>query len=97
MATKTAKAKKKAQVSMDDRIVSNSELLALLEEREHLKDGVAAYRAKDKQTKDAITKLGEEMPYRCGRFIITEAKHDARHVEFDAEAGQSIKIQTADE
>ena len=90
-------AKKKAQVSMDDRVVTNSELLALLEERETLKEGAARYREKDKQTKDAIQKLDEPMPYRVGRFIITSRQHEGRKVEFETAAGTSIKIETADE
>lgn len=65
-----AKAKKQAQIALEDRIISNSELLALLEEREHLKEAARAtvktYREKDKQTQKAIEKLNEAMPYRCG-------------------------------
>jgi len=92
MVTKT-----KAQVHMEDRLVSNSELLALLEERETLKEGALAFRNKDKDTKNAIIKLGEEPPYRIGRFIITQKTHQARHVDFDIQAGASVKISRADE
>jgi hypothetical protein len=82
---------------MDDRIVSNSELLDLLEQRETAKVGAANYRAKDKDAKEAIIKLGEEPPYRIGRFIITKRSHNGRHVEFDTEAGSTINIARADE
>ena len=67
--------KTKAQVHMDDRMVSNSELLALLEEREDLKEGASAFRNKDKDAKNAIIKLGEEPPYRIGRFIPTSREN----------------------
>lgn len=87
MATET-----KAQIGMEDRIVSNSELLALLEEREHLKEGAAVYRAKDKAAKEAIIKLGEEPPYRIGRFLITKKSREARTVEFEIQAGESVRI-----
>jgi hypothetical protein len=89
--------KTKAQIHMEDRMVSNSELLALLEERETLKEGATAYRDKDKATKNAIIALGEEPPYRIGRFIITRKEHQARHVDFDIQAGASVKIARADE
>ena len=93
--------KKTAQVSMDDRQVSNSELLALLEEREHVKASASevnsAYREKDKAVKDTITKLGEKLPFRCGPYLISERKNEPRHVEFDAEGGTSISIKNTED
>jgi len=89
--------KKKAQIGMDEKIVSNSELLALLEERETLKEGASRFRAKDKEAKDAILKLDEEPPYRIGGFLITKKNHNGRHVEFDINSGTTIKIDKAEE
>ena len=89
--------KNKAQIGMDDRIISNSELLALLEERESLREAARAFRNKDKDAKDAVMKLDEPMPYRIGRFIISETKREGRHIDFEVSPSSSVKITTADE
>ncbi len=95
--TKTAK---KSQLSMDEKQVSNSELLALLEEREDKKEAVREvaqeYRDIDKQTKELIAKLATdpkyEPPYRVGPFLITKTKRESRHVEFDTAGSEGIHI-----
>ncbi len=89
--------KKRAQIGMEDRVVSNSELLTLLEERETLKEGAKAFRAKDKHTKDTIKGLDEPMPYRVGRFLIDKTERPARSVSFETNASVGIKISRADQ
>ena len=85
-------AKKKAQVGLEDRIVSNSELLALLEDRELMKEGVRSYRQKDKAVKAAIVELGEETPFRIGPYYIDKKRTEGRHVEFEVDPGSRIVI-----
>lgn len=89
--------KKKLQISMDDRIVQNNDLNQLLEQRETLKVGVSEYRQVDKKTKEFITKLKEVLPFRIGRFIISETKREAKSVAFDVDASCSIRISALEE
>ncbi len=93
-------AKKKAQMSMDDRVVSNSEVLALLEEREDKRDALAAFRKADKDAKEAVKKLiadGEKPPFRIGPYLISQKEHEERHVEFEITGGTTIKIQNTED
>ena len=92
-----ARAKAKAQISMDDRIVKDGELEALLENRQTLKGGIADYRQADKDARKKIGMVSVEMPFRCGRFIISESMSHPGHVEFDKAGGTRLTIKTADE
>ena len=89
--------KTRAQISMDDRRVDNTELEQLLEERQELKKNVGEYKSADKKAKKMIASLNEPLPYRIGRFIISEAVIPAKSVSFDTDAGKRINIKTADE
>jgi hypothetical protein len=86
----------KAQIGMDDKIVSNPELEALLEKREKLKEGQAAYRAVDKEAKEKLLKEPTIPPYRIGRFVISKNIRTPHEVNFTTEAGESISISLAD-
>ena len=89
--------KMKAQIKMDDNWVKNPEVEAILEKRQSLKQGATDYRNADKEAKTAVAGIPNAKPYRIGRFIIEENDREAKHVEFDSEAGKSIIIKTADE
>ncbi len=89
--------KSKAQISMDDRRVDDSELEQLLEDRQAAKEKVSAYHDADKKAKAKITTLKETMPYRCGRFIISERTMPPRSVEFETKGSNSVSIKLAEE
>ena len=89
--------KAKAQISMDDKIVHDDELEALLEKRQSLKQEIADFREADKNARKKIGMVSVEMPFRCGRFIISESMSHPGHVEFDKAGGTRLTIKTADE
>ena len=86
----------KAQMSLDDRLVDNPELLELLENREALKVGARDYRTADKVAKAKIKTLEEPMPFRIGRFIVDKKERGSRSVSFEMAASESISITAAD-
>ena len=89
--------KKQAQIRLDDRILQEPEIEAMLENRQDLKEGATAFRKADKEVKSKLSSLNQPMPFRIGRFIIDRQVRGAKHVEFDSEAGSTLKIKTADE
>jgi len=89
--------KVKSQISMEDTIIQNPEIEELLEKRQQLKAGVAAYRETDKEAKEKLATLTQKPPFRIGRFIISISEHPPRTVSFEAEASSSLLIKTVDE
>jgi hypothetical protein len=89
-------AKVKAQISMEDNIVDNPELLKLLEDRQEKKQSASEYRKADKAARDAISKITTPMPYRVGKFIISKQEVAAKTVEFETGATERIAIKTID-
>ncbi len=89
--------KKKAQIRLDDNMVDNPELLAVLEERQRLKGVVSEYRKKDNVAKSMIEKANLPIPCRVGRFVIERIDRPPHTVSFETEAGSTLSIKTADE
>ena len=92
MATKV-----RAQISMDDKVVSNLELEKLLEERQELKQSVSNYSKADKKAKAEIQKVQTPLPFRIGRFIIGKQEVAAKSVAFETGKATRITIKTVDE
>lgn len=92
----TPRAKAQPQHALGETVVENTELLALLEERETLKQGAADYRAKDKEAKGALAGVEEKTPFRVGRFVIDRQATAGRTVSFETAAGVRLTIK-ADE
>jgi len=88
--------KMKAQIHMEDNIVKDDALEALLEDRQEKKQSASDYRKADKKAKDKIGTIQTAKPFRCGRFIIAESKTEAGHVEFDKSGGTRLTIKTID-
>ena len=89
-------AKAQPQQELGETLVENTELLALLEERETLKEGATAYRGKDKEVKTALAGVEAKTPFRVGRFVIDRKAVPAKDVSFSTEAGFRLDIK-ADE
>ena len=85
------------QISMEDVIIENPELLDLLEKRQALKEGVSAYRHADKEAKKKIETMTPPPPFRIGRFVIAKSTTQPRSVSFDIEAGDRISIKLVGE
>lgn len=89
--------RKQAQIGLEDKIINNPELEALLEERQELKPGVSEYRAADKKAKEAVLAIDTPTPFRVGRFIITKQAVPAKSVAFDVNESSRVTIKTVDE
>lgn len=89
--------KKQTQIHMEDTIIEDSELEQMLEERQELKQSVAAYRKLDKDAKNKIRSIETPTPYRIGRFIISRRDLAAKTVEFETQASFSFGIKLAGE
>lgn len=89
--------KAKPQIGLEDKIVTNPELLALLEDRQERKTQAKEYRAVDKKAKEAINALNEVPPYRIGRFLISRETVKAKTVAFETNEGSRVSIKTVDE
>lgn len=93
-------AKAKGQVGMDETVLEDPELEALLETRAKRAASklalTADYKKADKAAKEALAKvtIPEEGAIRVGRFRITKSTTAANHVEFDTEAGSRVRIAT---
>lgn len=94
MVTKT---RTKPQISMDETIVENPELLKLLEDRQALKESVASYRKADKAAKDKIRTVDTPTPYRVGRFVISKREVSAKQVSFEVSESSVFTIKLAGE
>lgn len=92
----TTKTKERIQIGLEDRLCNDKELEDLLEQRQILKEKVTEYNKKDKDTKKKIAEIKLELPYRCGRFIISKMKTDARDVEFHTVEGERISIKLSE-
>jgi len=88
--------KLKAQIHMEDNIVQNDDLEALLEDRQEKKQSAADYRKVDKKAKEKLATIQTPKPFRIGRFIIAEQKVDAKHVEFESGETVRLSIKTVD-
>ena len=86
--------KDKAQIHMDYKIIEDEELMELLEGREELKATVNEYRKLDKTVKDRIESMANEIPFRCGRFVIERKEIAAKSVAYDTEESTTISIRT---
>lgn len=52
-----------------------------------------SFRALDKEVKGTIEAKGlEPGVYRCGRFVVTIAENDEKHVEFERKSGRAVRI-----
>ena len=91
-----AKAKDKPQHELGETVVENTELLALLEERETLKQGKADYEAANKRAKEMLAGIETPAPFRVGRFVISRQATAPKTVSFDTPAGFRLNIK-ADE
>lgn len=86
------------QLGMDERVVTDDELVKLLEKRMRLGDDRAeigkAFRTADAEAKERIAthQIDEGGAIRVGRFRVTKRHVEARHVEFDAAETQRITI-----
>ena len=89
--------KVKPQIHMDDNIVRDAELEEMLEERQSLKEQVSGYRKKDKDVKAKLAPMEEQMPFRCGRFLVSLGKVQPREVSFEINGGTRITIKTIHE
>jgi len=89
--------KTKPQIGLEDKIVTNPDLEALLEDRQLRKAQAKEYRATDKKAKEAINALNEVPPYRIGRFIISRETTKAKSVAFETSEGSRVSIKTIDE
>jgi len=87
---------------MDEEVLTDPELEAILERRLRARDDVAevrkVYAGADTEAKAAIEKLEleEGHPVRVGRFRVERVAVAGRHVEFDAEATSRLKIGLVD-
>lgn len=88
--------KTQEQHELGETLVENTDLQALLEERETLKDGAAQYRSKDKEVKTARAGVETPTPFRIGRFVIDRRAVAAKDVSFSTDAGYRLNIK-ADE
>ena len=96
-AAKKTGAKAQPQHELGETVVENTEVLALLEERETLKEGAASYRTADKAAKGALAGMEAKVPFRIGRFVIDRKPTVSRHVEFDTDAGIRLSIKADEE
>ncbi len=69
----------------------------LKEKAEVAKEKASVYRDTDKKAKAKIETLKEKMPYRCGRFIISERSMPPRSVECETKGSKSVSIKLAGE
>ena len=89
-------AKAQPQHGLGETVVENTELLALLEERETLSQGKRDYNAKDKEAKAMLAGIEAKTPFRVGRFVISRQTTPAKTVSFETPAGFRLNIK-ADE
>jgi hypothetical protein len=82
---------------MDETKIDNPALEKLLEERQELKQGVADYRAKDKEAKKIIAGVEAPSPFRVGRFVISRDKVAPREVSFETAESVRLNIKLADD
>lgn len=88
-----ATAKKQAQIGLEDRMVEDADLLALLDGRHKAKEAqaraAATFKGWDDKAKAKVEGLDlVEGVHRCGVHIITVGKTKARDVEFTTEGGK---------
>lgn len=91
MVTRT-KPKETAQIHFDEKVIRDPELEQLLDERETAKQATKTYRSLDKEAKAKIAELGDDPPYRVGRFLITKSTVEAKSVSFETDASTRIQI-----
>ena len=82
---------------MDEIIVENPELEKELEQRQELKESVAAYNKLNKSVKEKIRAIETPAPFRVGRFVISRHEVPAKAVEFETQATFSFTIKLAGE
>ncbi len=88
-----AQVKAQPQRSMDEtQIVENEQLEALLDKRQDLKESVREHTKLTKEAKTIIAGIEIPTPYRVGRYVISKTLTDAKHVEFDTDAGYRVNI-----
>lgn len=90
-------ARAKSQMELGEEVIEDKELEDLLEAREGLKSAAGAYRAADKKAKEAIDSRNLPMPFRIGRFVISESTVPARTVEFETVASTRVAIKNVTE
>lgn len=89
--------KVQGQVGMDEVVLEDAELEAALEARLAASVAkaphVARYVEADKAAKAlVVSRVEVDQVVRVGRFRIERKPTEARHVEFDAEAGDTVRI-----
>lgn len=95
-------ARRKAQIGLDDEWIKDTDLEALLEEREELNNERLAasklFKEKDGAAKERIAAYdfpaGETR--RCGAFLISKRIAAAREVEWHAPEGEVLSITKAE-
>lgn len=85
------------QSYMEDTIVEDADLEKMLEERQELKQSVAAYSKLNKDVKAKLSSIETPTPFRVGRFVINRSVTEGCHVEFDAAGGFRFSIKLAGE
>lgn len=87
----------KPQISFDDKVIDDNELLRDLDRwsaaKEALDEAREDFSPLDKKIKGKVADMDlEEGDYRCGRFVIGVHRGEPRHVEFDRKETTSIRI-----
>lgn len=88
--------RKRAQVGLEDTWVRDAELEQLLEDREEKKKGFVEYNDADKKARGRIATIVTPMPYRCGRFVISETIVEPKTVQFDTDGSKRLNIKLAE-
>lgn len=90
--------KARAQVSFDEAVVDDKELLEVLEKRESMKEAMAEYKRLDRAAKARIDekKYGDDGDVRVGRFIVGQRPTEPRHADFDVAGGVRVVIKVAE-
>jgi hypothetical protein len=84
--------KTKPQVSMDDHIYDDPELLRWLDNREELKEYLRQYRQADKKAKERIRTIEAPTPFRVGPYVIDLKKSPGHSVWFETQESARITI-----
>lgn len=95
------KARRKAQISMDEKWLEDPDLLDVLERREesrgHLEEYRKIYSQVDQEAKGAMAELPQlgEGPVRIGRFVLSRKEVGAKSVSFNSKAKVEFGIKLA--
>lgn len=92
------------QIGMDETILEDPELEEALEDRAEALEEARPYNAAVKEANKRVKALADEEgrvpiggPVRIGRFRVTRAIVEARHVEFDTDPGTKLDIAAGSE